>query len=124
MPSVAMPSPSVHNTHIGQATSLLHDLQASIDANNQNMREDAYLVVCGIAMRLHAQLQEAQLEVKEAHEARKAPVCRILPSPRVVYEIPADAPDPMPSSGRRRTRDVYEDDDWDEAPPRSRHRFG
>ena len=57
---------SVHGNsqamHLGQATTLVHDLQACVDKNNQQMREDAYLALCDIAMRLHAQLQAAQAE--------------------------------------------------------------
>ena len=51
-----------HATHLGQATALLHDLQACVDKHNQQLREETYLALCGIAMRLHAQLQAAEAE--------------------------------------------------------------
>ena len=50
-----------HATHLGQATALLHDLQACVDKHNQQLREETYLALCGIAMRLHAQLQAADV---------------------------------------------------------------
>jgi|SaaInlV_125m_DNA_1040241.scaffolds.fasta_scaffold18901_2 hypothetical protein len=51
-----------NTTHIGRATALLHDLQACVDKHNQELRDEVYLALCGIAMRLHGQLQEAEEE--------------------------------------------------------------
>ena len=95
-------------THLGQATALLHDLQACVDKHNQQLREETYLALCGIAMRLHAQLQAAEAErlrsatttalsgrrrrraeVEQDDEETERPVRRVL-VPMVVHRVGGD----------------------------------
>ena len=74
------------SVHLCTATVLLHDLQSCVDAHNQELREDGYLAMCAIAMRLHAELKAAQA------------------SPPTAVAKP-------PLSGRRRRRGEDEDED-------------